>query len=177
MKEKRNLSNSNLKRMKDVRNNDLVRKLSQIRGVNIHTLEFRLFKNEIAFEEINIRCVVKMLTNQITEEKKKEISIEMRKKVHVRTLFEFYSVLSMITEEKKDEVHIIGLENERNTAELLNGTDFMCQMRKIECVGDLCHILMTHAEVNSIEGLEKEISEATIVISFRMNHEIIIISD
>ena len=163
--------------MRDVRNNDLVRKLSQVRGQSVHTLEFRLFKNEIEFEEMNIRCVIKMISERTEERKMREISRNLRKKVHVRTLFELYSVLSVITEEKNDAVHLIGLENERNAAELLNNTDFMCQMRQIDHVGDLCHILMTHAEANTIEGLEKEISEATIVLSFSMNDEIIVISD
>ena len=163
--------------MKDIRNNDLIRKMSQIRGRTVHTLEFRLFKNEIDFEEINIRCVVKIFDEKISEEKSKEISNRLRKKVHVRTLFELYSVLDLITEGKKNEVHILGLENEKTAAELLYCTDFMRQIKEIDSVGEMCHILVTHTEENTIEGLEKEIAEATIVISFRMKSEVITISD
>ena len=98
--------------MKDVRDSDLVRKLSQIRGRNVHTLEFRLFKNEIDFEEISIRCVIKLICESISEERIREISDCLRKSVHVRTLYELYSVLNIITEEKKDRVHVVNPENE-----------------------------------------------------------------
>ena len=163
--------------MKDVRDNDFIRKMSQIRGRSIHTLEFRLFKNEIELEEINIRCVVKIFDDRISEEKTRELSNRLRKTIPVRTLYELYSVLDILTEGKKDEVHIIGLENDKAASELLYCTDFMRQMKEIDSIGDMCHILMTHAEENTIEGLQREIDEVTIVISFRLNHEIIVISD
>ena len=152
--------------MRDIRSNDLKRKLSQIRGQRIHTFEFRLFKNEIELEEINIRCVIKLVKEDITEEETEEISRVLQRKVQVRTLFEFYSVLSFIHESSRSSVNVISLEADKSTEDLIKSTILMEQLKLVKQLGDLCHILVTHAEVNTIEGLEKEISEATIVLSF-----------
>ena len=152
--------------MRDIRSNDLKRKLSQIRGKRIHTFEFRLFKNEIELEEINIRCIIKLVKENISEVETEEISKVLQRKVHVRTLFEFYSVLSFIHESSRSSVNVISLEADRSTEGLIKSTVLMEQLKTVEQLGDLCHILVTHAEVNTIEGLEKETSEATIVLSF-----------
>ena len=163
--------------MKDMRNNDLKRKLSQMRGRIIHTFEFQIFKNEANFREMNIRCVIKLLKENLSEDKMSEIAANLKSKINLCTLYEFYSVVTVITEGCEDSVVKVEINSTEEIENLLKNTDFLREMSVVEEFRSLRQILVTHEEQNTIEGLPEVTPEVTIVLSFFSEDEIIVISD
>ena len=163
--------------MRDRRNSDLKRKMSQMRGQHIHTFEFQVYKNEANFREITIKCIIKLLKENLGDREMKTIAQKLRKSISLCTLYEFYSVISIITDDSEDRVERFDLDSAEVMRRMLRETDFISQMGKINEFRCLQQILMSHEEQDTIEGLPEVKPEVTIVLSFRCEEEVIVISD
>ena len=163
--------------MKDIRSSDLKRKLSQMRGQHIHTFEFQIFKNEANFREITIKCILKLLKENLCEKDTADIISKLKSKVDMCALYEFYSVVTLITEGSEEGISRLNIESTEEINEVLRNTDFLRQISEINEFSSLRQLLMTHEENNTIEGLPVIKPEVTIVLSFLSEEEIIVISD
>ena len=163
--------------MKDLRNSDLKRKLSQMRGRHIYTFEFQVYENEANFREIKIKCIIKLLKENLNATKMADIVSKLRNNISLYTLYEFYSVVKILTEDTEVGIDRLDFDPAEEMKELLRNTDFIKQMSKLDEFRSLTQILMTHEEPNTIEGLPEVKPEVTIVLSFLSEDDVIVISD
>ena len=163
--------------MRDLRDNDLRRKLSQIRGTSVHTFEYDVHGRENLVRETTIRCVIKLMDDQNREKYLDKQSSELRKNVQIRSIYELYSTLEVVFDCTKTEVQIINLETDENALELIRNTDFMTSVENIQPNWEISQALLIKLGKNTIKGLPREYTEVTMVLSFINKPEVIEISD
>ena len=163
--------------MRDIRSSDIKRKYSQMRGMRIHTFEYRILENENLVQNTNIRCVIKLTQEMLDQEKIEKLSKEIIKKVKIQSLYELYSVVKIFYDEDGSEVFLCNADESETLKSLIYETDFWRLLSSVIAEIDLKTVLMVELQKNEIEGLQEELSDVTVMLSLEKRDDVIVISD
>ena len=165
--------------MRDIRDSDLVRKISLMKGIRLHTFEHRLSEMNFVLQYTLIRCIV--LDGDINhgEMQIKRISKILSKIILTETLYELYMLFNLILQSDAEIVKQLDIDEYSDIGDMMNDSEFMSQIRKFFKESIMSQILLYESDPNDIEGLPEGLTEITLVISLKNlnDGETVIVSD
>ena len=166
--------------MKDIRDCDLTRKISLMKGTRIRTFEHRLSDVcEFAMQYTAIKCIILSSENGISETRINRISDILADIISTETIYELYLLARIVLEDGPEKIKYKDMTENDGTGEIFDTSEFMIEINKVFRNSKISQVLLFEAETNEIEGLPEELTEMTLVLAINefAEGEIISVSD
>ena len=162
--------------MKDIRDGDFSRKISEITGKKLFFGTYRATEDNFFAQYTNIKCYL-FVNGIINRTSQEDIREKLSERINKSSIYEIHQISTLLTESQVGHIKDLKLDEELPAKEIIHESAFAYEVNEIIPEITFKRVMIYPHQKNEIEGLPEEIDEVTLIISAEKCEDIIYISD